>query len=161
MSNAQYLASLVNSSGNINIPVSNAGINFNNSSAIGASTLTDYETGSWTPTDASGAGLTFTSVYASYVKIGKTVTVTYTFNYPTTVNTASTSISGLPFTSANNYPCVNVLFNNSTSVNMVAYTPTPGNLIYFYTSPSGFIHVTNAALSGIQIIGSLTYLATA
>jgi len=102
MSNAQYLASLVNSSGNINIPVSNAGINFNNSSAIGASTLTDYETGTWTPVIGPQSGtLTAYTSNGAYVKIGKLVYLIGSFTI-TTSGTASGSaqMSGLPFQSS-------------------------------------------------------------
>ena len=75
--NAQYLASLVNSSGNINNPVSNAGINFNNSSATGASTLTDYETGTWIPKNSGGTALSLQAgSSAYYIKVGKLVFVT-------------------------------------------------------------------------------------
>jgi len=93
MSNAQYLASLVNSSGNINIPVSNAGINFNNSSAIGASTLTDYETGTWTPTWTGG----ITSSNTTYTKIGRFV---YVSGQITATGSTSGDLGGLPFSSA-------------------------------------------------------------
>ena len=56
---------------------SGAGITFpaTQSASTDVNTLDDYEEGTWTPTDNSGAGLTLTVNYAKYVKIGKSVTV--------------------------------------------------------------------------------------
>ena len=74
MSNAAYLASLVNSSGNIVLPVSNGGVVFN-PSTVGPSptsnTMSDYEIGTWTPTGSGSTTLTVSSAY--YTK-----TVSYT-----------------------------------------------------------------------------------
>lgn len=55
------------------------------------------ESGNWTPTDASGASLAFTSVYGSWVRKGVMVTATFEVTYPTTANGSATLISGLPF----------------------------------------------------------------
>lgn len=63
--------------------------------------ITDYATGTWTPIDASGAGLTLTVDAASYTKIGNFVFVTGTLSYPTTSNGSFATIGGLPFTTAN------------------------------------------------------------
>ena len=81
---------------------SNAGITFNNSSALTNSTLNDYETGTWTPVDGSGSGLTFTSNYGFYTKIGNTVICSGSCVYPSTANGNTASIGGLPFTSSSN-----------------------------------------------------------
>ena len=99
--NAQYLASLVNSSGNIVLPVSNAGINFNNSSAIGASTLTDYETGTFTPVQQGGLTGTVSSITGVYTKVGRMVNIQVVIT-GTSLAISSTSLfmSGLPFTVA-------------------------------------------------------------
>ncbi len=57
-----------------------------------------YEEGTWTPTDASGAGLTFTiSGTPRYTRIGRQVTVTCYLTYPVTTSSASANIGGLPF----------------------------------------------------------------
>jgi hypothetical protein len=83
--------------------VSASGITFPASvSASGnANTLDDYEEGTWTPTDGSGAGLSFSSVVATYVKIGQSVFVTAKLIYPVTANGNQAIISGFPFTSFN------------------------------------------------------------
>jgi hypothetical protein len=62
-------------------------------------TLDDYEEGTWTPIDASGAGLTFT--YAGgpsrYIKIGRQVTFHGNLSYPATANATPALLGGLPF----------------------------------------------------------------
>ena len=63
-----------------------------------ANLLQDYEEGTWTPTDGSGAGLSFSVSHATYVKIGRAVLITFDFTYPSTSNTNGASVSGLPFT---------------------------------------------------------------
>jgi hypothetical protein len=62
--------------------------------------LDDYEEGTWTPTDNSGAGLSFTVNGATYVKVGQLVTAWCQINYPSTASTNGASITGLPFTVA-------------------------------------------------------------
>jgi len=56
--------------------------------SAGANTLDDYEEGTWTPTDASGAGLGFTSASGTYEKIGRQVTARYEVTYPVTADAA-------------------------------------------------------------------------
>jgi len=105
MTTANNLAGLINSStGNIVIPTSNAGINFNNSGAIGAATLNDYEVGSWTP---SLAGTTlaptissYTARYGYYIKVGQTVWLSgYMYcNGTMSGGSGNLLIGGIPFT---------------------------------------------------------------
>jgi len=81
---------------------SGAGITFpaTQSASSDANTLDDYEEGTWTPTDASGAGLSFsnTSGNCFYTKIGRTVTVTFRLTYPSTASGNTAVVGGLPFT---------------------------------------------------------------
>lgn len=158
MSNAQYLASLVNSSGNINIPVSNAGVVFNNSSATTNSTLNDYETGTWTVTDVSGAGLTFTNTTAQYTKIGTLVFFSFDITFPSTASTANIAIS-LPFTS----------MASPVSPGGGAQTYSPVGLFEWYVGTNqSYIHVyttagvgaTNVAFSGKECAVSGCYKAS-
>lgn len=84
------------------IVASGQGIDFSATPGTGTSELlSDYEEGTWTPTDASGAGLTFTNDGAYYVKVGSLVVATFAVIYPATVSTAGASIGGLPFQSQN------------------------------------------------------------
>lgn len=85
---------------------SGAGITFpaTQSASSDANTLDDYEEGTWTPIDGSGAGLSFsnTSGNCTYTKIGRTVFASFRVTYPSTANGAAARIGGFPFTTANN-----------------------------------------------------------
>ena len=147
-------AARFNSSGNLVFP-NGQGIDFSASAGGGASSslLDDYEEGIWTPTDASGAGLTL-SVGGTprYVKIGRFVFFNVgLITYPSTANGSGASVGGLPFTvDSNNHGTLSFVATtaNASAGLSVANTTT----IFFYangtTSPS-----TNANLSGAQIYG--------
>ena len=87
----------IDTSGNLNIKTSNAGIIFNNSSALTNSTLNDYETGTWTPT--LGGSATYTVQTGKYTKIGNLVYITLRITVSSIGSGSTTTISGLPFSS--------------------------------------------------------------
>jgi hypothetical protein len=87
-------ASGYNWTGYANIDV--AGIKFNGTSNA---LLSDYEEGTWTIIDESGAGLTFTSATGVYRKIGKLVYVQGDLVFPSTSSSAQIRLS-LPYTAA-------------------------------------------------------------
>ena len=117
-------------SDNLVIGTSGKGIDFSATPGTGTSELfADYEEGTWTPVDGSGASLSFSVPKAVYTKIGNIVTAQAYVIYPATGSVANASISGLPFTSGtnSNAPCAlttsaatvaNMLVqSNSTSIN--------------------------------------------
>jgi hypothetical protein len=116
-----------------------------------ANTLDDYEEGTWTPTDLSGAGLTFTVDHAVYTKVGNLVTANAYITFPTTVSSANVSIS-LPFLAAyydlgtamstlgNVYGCISV-----------------GGASAFTLRDNNLVSLTNASVSASQILISITY----
>lgn len=104
----------IDSSGNVNIKTSNAGIVFNNSSALTNSTLNDYETGTWTPTNGVTALTTTSGQVPKYTKIGNIVIAYCDVTVP-----SSNVIGGLPFTAFNQI--------------------NPGNAYIGYTSYASFI----------------------
>jgi hypothetical protein len=63
-----------------------------------ANTLDDYEEGTFTPVDASGAGLVFAFAQGKYTKIGQRCFVDVTVQYPVTANGLAAVVGGLPFT---------------------------------------------------------------
>lgn len=65
-----------------------------------ANTLDDYEEGTWTPIDGSGAGLTFTTVAGNYTKIGNRIIVDGYGTYPTTSSALSGVVGGFPYATA-------------------------------------------------------------
>ena len=85
---------------------SNAGITFNNSSALTNSTLNDYETGTYTvtATPLTSGSITLNASYntATYTKIGRQVLVTGEIIVSSVSSPVGTSVNlNLPFTSSN------------------------------------------------------------
>jgi hypothetical protein len=139
----------IDSSGNLNIKTSNAGIVFNNSNALTNSTLNDYEYGTFTVTDASGAGLTFTANTGYYTKVGRLVTVTFDIVYPATASANNAAIS-LPFTAATSGKAGGGAISYSTVAGgIMAYQGTT-SAITFYAIGTG-IAQTNSQLSGKEL----------
>lgn len=100
-----------------------------------ANTLDDYEEGTWTPADGSGAGLSFSNPLGRYTKIGRVVFCECSLTYPSTADGSAAIISGLPFA------------NNAT---VVSFVSSRGNAA---TSVFGVI---NTSVSTITIINSLS-----
>jgi hypothetical protein len=137
---------------------SGAGITFpaTQSASSDANTLDDYEEGSWTPADASGAGLTFTSVTARYTKIGNVVTVFAKLTYPSTVSGVQAKISGLPFATANGGL---ILFANpgtNTAGAGQGWIDAAGTTMTLVTQANGA--KANSQLSTLALYFSGTYL---
>lgn len=89
-------------SGNL-VVASGAGIDFSadpHAPGMTSELLDDYEEGTWTPIDSSGAGLSLTVANATYVKIGRQVFANFAIVYPATANPATARVGGLPFTSS-------------------------------------------------------------
>jgi hypothetical protein len=80
----------------VRLAAGTGGIQFGGDTAA-ANALNDYEEGTWTVTDQSGAGLTFTVYSALYTKIGNRVYISAQFAYPSTADTSEARFS-LPFT---------------------------------------------------------------
>jgi hypothetical protein len=142
--------------GNLVIGTAGAGIDFSaDSSAAGMTSelLNDYEEGTWTPTDASGAGLTLTVTSATYTKVGRMVTAQFDVTYPTTADASSQVMGGLPYTAAApNYG------------GFVTYTNFAGGLCLvisgatvIYRRWADGSNNTNAAYSGKVIRGICVY----
>ena len=88
----------LDSSGNFTLNTSNAGIIFNNSSALTNSTLNDYEQGTFTPTQQSGLTGTVSSITGIYTKVGRIVNIQVIIvGTGLTIGTSSLFMSGLPF----------------------------------------------------------------
>jgi hypothetical protein len=84
--------------GNV-IVASGQGIDFSATPNTGTSELfADYEEGTWTVTDGSGASLTITNNGAArYTKIGRMVYLSCDITYPATASGADMLLSGLPY----------------------------------------------------------------
>jgi hypothetical protein len=141
------------STGNLVIGTSGKGIDFSATPGTGTSELlADYEEGTWTPVDASGAGLSFTNLACTYIKIGKQVTVFGNIAYPVTVSAAPVLISGLPFTCPVNTAGTTLPWQNST-ITFTLFTFFASLLTRTNTNTD----ITNAQMSGKFITFSLVY----
>jgi hypothetical protein len=139
--------------GNLVMGTAGKGIDFTqdpNPAGMTSELLDDYEEGTWTPADGSGAGLTLTVANAKYVKVGNLVMVTAGITYPVTVDASAATISGLPFTSSGNgttFPWTNAAVDFSLFSFSALLIPR--------TSANG--DITNAQLSGAFINFSIVY----
>lgn len=129
--------------------------------AAGALTATVAPTtGTWTPADGSGAGLSFSNVEAQYVKTGKNVVAAGYFTFPVTADATTALISGLPFTPAtttNNLFGGSVTFTDEatlTQVRIVANTTTAR------LAAAGGSALTNATLSGNTVAFTVSYVSS-
>lgn len=127
-----------------------------------ANTLDDYEEGTWTPTDVSGAGLTFTATEGYYVKIGQFVHVTAQVQYPITANGAAAIIGGLPFTLQDttlSTPAITVGYSNAAAPQMgFGIENTTAFGMYVVATA---VATTNAQMSNSTLIMSMGYRASA
>jgi hypothetical protein len=136
------------------IVASGQGVDFSATPGTGTSELfDDYEEGTWTPTDASGAGLTLTVAAGAYTKIGRMVYWQAYIFYPATANASAASIGGLPF-------ALNLVSNAAGRSGSTITASTVASLVQslqMETSNSvrfqkaGFVQNTNAELSGAEI----------
>jgi hypothetical protein len=126
-----------------------------------ANTLDDYEEGTWTPADASGAGLTFSHAVGWYTKVGNLVTAAFSLAYPATANGSNNTISGMPFTALASTNNENRQ-GHRTGLAMTAAGPGgfiigSGTATFIAYSPETFGSFTNAQLTTATCIGTLIY----
>lgn len=116
------------------------------------------EEGTWTPTDASGAGLTFTVQSAVYTKIGRTVTIQCVMTFPSTANASNIAIGGLPFALVAPTASVAPIDSDKagTAANAVARSSTSLTAVLFANASDG-TYWTNANFSTRIVTFSITY----
>jgi hypothetical protein len=152
-----------NSTGNLAFSTAGNGIDFSaNTHAAGMTSelLNDYEEGTWTPTDGSGAGLTFTGTSGNcfYTKVGNLVTCVFGLVYPTTADLSGAKLAGLPFTSKATSNSVSggfITYTNSalTITPLVGTNDTGVNLFLNTGTAAG-----NNQLSTFILRGIITYM---
>jgi hypothetical protein len=142
------------STGNVVIGTSGKGIDFSATAGTGTSELlADYEEGTWTPTDASGAGLSITNNSARYTKVGRQVSLVGSITYPVTANGSNAQIGGFPFTSgATPIPCS--IGYQTVALALMSLMNGSGTAASFFTPGA---NVTNATMSGATVIFTATY----
>jgi len=116
---ATFAGAVTVATGNLIIGTAGNGIDFSATAGTGTSELlNDYEEGAWTPTDDSGATLSFTVYNATYTKIGRLVEVEASIYFPSTASTDGVKIAGLPFTSAGGDDGTGGISFSATNVNL-------------------------------------------
>lgn len=123
--------------------------------APGRYSTTPYAEGTWTPTDASGAGLVFTTVYtAQYRRVGNLVFVTFAINYPATASGLGAVIGGLPFTTAAaQFPLTVGFCNLGRGFEIFTQASDTTIFMFEYTG----VQLTNANLSATAVRASGAY----
>ena len=135
-----------------------AGVNFpaTQVASANANTLDDYEEGTWTATDASGAGLTFTNTTQRYTKVGRLVTIQIdNLTFPSTANGNSVAIGGLPFVAGAAGCSGGITPYTGSTVQFVVINGE--SIVRLYNMPSAFVRTTNADMSAKDAFTSLTY----
>ena len=132
----------------VRLAAGTGGIQFNGDTAA-ANALDDYEEGTWTPVDGSGAGLTFTSVQGRYTKVGNQVTCWGTVTYPTTANGNVAKISGLPFTTNIN--------DSVRAGGFIAITGNPNNYQLFLENNATAMPILSSTAAGTTNADNSTY----
>lgn len=113
---------------------------------FGGTALANYVEGTWTPVDASGASLTFTSVTANYTRIGRMIIASCTLTYPSTVNGSNALIGGLPLTTSASAGSQGGHVVYSTSATLVrSLTQSSSTTFSLNTAAGG--NITNATMS--------------
>ena len=134
--------------------LSSGGITFNGDTSVN-NALSDYEQGTWTPTDGSGAGLTITNNGSRYTKIGNVVNISLDITYPSTANASDMAIIGVPFT---------IAADGGASVGYTTFAPAIPTFVQTANSVNGFRlqnggggTISNATMSTVRIQISATY----
>ena len=141
-------------------------INFSTTPQVAVVALAEDLGGSdttWTPSDQSGAALTFTSVMAIYSKVGNIITAHFRFTFPSTASASTVLIGGLPIATSSSGPPTAVM--NGICGTTAA---TPNALVGVFAAPNstnfGLLNSaggqpTNVTLTTATIFGTITYLA--
>ena len=141
-------------SDNIIIGTSGKGIDFSATAGTGTSELLDdYEEGTWTAVDSSGAGVAIVSNYAVYTKIGNAVTISCYISVPAGAAGAVALLGGLPYAPATNN---NVMVaHNDGALDIIGKTNTASFLVI---NPSGSSSTTVwSSLAGNYVFITGTY----
>ena len=149
-------------SGNLVQGTAAKGVNFTaNTGAAGMTSqlLNWYEEGTWTPTDGSGAGLTFTGTSSNcfYTRVGRLVTCIFNLVYPSTANVSNASLVGLPFislVSTNNVAGGYTTFTDAGFQISLLVGQNDTSVSFWKNNGTA---ISNADLSGKILRGVITY----
>lgn len=152
---------ITNSTGAVSVTYgtgANTAAQGNDSRITGAAQQTAHV--SWTPSDASGATLTFTSVSCQWTQIGNIVYAYGTLTYPSTVNASQAVIGGLPVSVPNQTYAATPHYIRTNAAGLTANTlafpivNTATFNIFLTGNASGIL---NSTLSGATLWFMLIY----
>lgn len=112
--------------------------------------------GTWTPADASGASLSFSTAAGTWVRIGHIVIAQCAVVYPATGSGADAAISGLPFASGPTSYAVALGYSTDNNGTTAALLP-PSSSTVLLTLAAGGASKTNAQFSGDTVAFTLVY----
>lgn len=125
--------------------------------SIGVCQPVDVE-GTWTPIDASGAGLSLTVIGTPwFVRKGRMVTATCALTWPTTSSTDTATIGGLPVTAANFSSMAGAGAIGYCTESTLASAYVIGNTATALPTTAAGVGIQNAALSGDTLYITFTY----
>ena len=154
----------VSTVGNLTLQNPTLGVANATSINLGNGALATYiPTTAWTPTDGSGAGLTFSSVSAIYSKIGAHVFISGRVSYPATASASAAILGNLPFTvfSSAGFAMNSPLPAASTAGLSICVIPQSNTTTMGVASSSTLsTGITNAQLATAVFAFAGTYLAT-
>lgn len=127
-----------------------------------ATTLDDYEEGTWTPTCSPAGSATYTSRVALYTKIGRHVTVTCEMTINAIGTGGTSKLTGLPFTVSSAFACAPCYWGAAASAFRTLFVTVQSGSgdITFRGAAGSTITSTNAVSplkSGTTIKFTLTY----
>ena len=121
------------------------------SGTLSGNTLSDYETGSWTPSVGGTATYNATN-YGRYVKIGDVVTVQFSLSINSLGTGSNYILSGFPFTSEN-------INSNSSQAGCVGYYGNLANntifLSFYIENSATTVKFTAQSISGNTVVNGL------
>jgi|SRR5689334_2366110 len=128
------------------------------SSSTGTNIWGTEESGTFTPTDASGAALTFSNVLGRWTRRGTRVTATIQLTYPTITNSSQATIGGLPFKSISTTGNIfgGTANFSSAALNIGALIAQNDSKLLLYQINGGSA-VTNTQMSANSIVMTVTY----
>jgi len=124
--------------------------------ALEAAFKTGNLSGNWTPTDQSGAALSFAAATGVYFRIGDLVVALFQVTYPATASGANAVIGGMPFT-VNGANGTKASALSYCSASTVRYATPVGSSTTFAIQDSSGVAITNATMSGKMIQGAIIY----
>ncbi len=145
------------------VVASGHGIDFSatgDASGMASELLDDYEEGTWSPADGSGASLSFSFTHNRYTKVGRLVVACVRLTFPSTSNTSLAQVT-LPFTvdtNANASAAGGVCTEQNLNTDLVVTASINDTTKVLFRS-NGATALTNAQLSGKILRFTVTYQA--